>query len=239
MSKLKFYEKSHKYKIGKTTLTSVTTFIGKFFEPFDAKGIARKLARFPINKERKHGVRYFLKDWKEAAEHGTRTHEMLELAIDPAATEEPISKENRDWNKFKQGMDWWEEYNKNTDVENSMCELRIYNEELLLAGTIDLMVVHKDMSISLIDWKTNKAIKKTGYHHKRAFVPIEDLHDCNYNKYTLQLSLYAYMMERAGYTIRDLIIVHLMEDKSKEYKVEYKKEIIKKLLEVKDGKRKI
>ena len=80
-TKIRFYPKSHKYKIKRKTLTSVTTFIGKFFEKFDAKKIARKLAKFPVNKKKKQGVRYFLKTWKEAAEHGTRVHEYIEKYI--------------------------------------------------------------------------------------------------------------------------------------------------------------
>ncbi len=65
--KLRYFSGTHNYFIGRKKLTSVTTFIGKFFEPFDAKGIARKLSKFHANKVKKHGVRYWLAEWKKAS----------------------------------------------------------------------------------------------------------------------------------------------------------------------------
>jgi len=77
-NKVKFFEKKHTYKLNKDVLTSSTSFLKPYFQPFDAKKIAKKLAGFWANKQKKHGVRWFLKDWKEAAEHGTFCHMLLE-----------------------------------------------------------------------------------------------------------------------------------------------------------------
>lgn len=227
---LTFYKKSHKYKVGKKELTSVTTFIGKFFEPFDAKAIAKKLATFYVNKKNKRGMRYWLKTWKEDAAHGTRTHELIENILSASDGEVILCKE-RDRLKLDQALYYWQLFQKVEDVYDTLTELRIYDEELGIAGTIDLFVVHKDKSITLIDWKTNKAIKKIGYNHKKAFEPIEDWEDCNYNKYTLQLSLYAYLLERKGHKIKELILVHLKEDEFVDYDIKYEKEVIEKLLQ--------
>lgn len=78
---LKFYPKSHTYKLNGKKLISVTTFVGQFFDEFDAKGIARKLAKFPANKAKKQGVRYFLSKWKESRDFGTKVYKDLEVFV--------------------------------------------------------------------------------------------------------------------------------------------------------------
>ena len=67
-SKLKYYAKSHKYKIGRKELTSVTTFVKKFFNPFD-----KKVAKYVAKKRRREGetklTAYVVRrEWKAKAE---------------------------------------------------------------------------------------------------------------------------------------------------------------------------
>ena len=58
--------------------TSVTTFIGQFFEKFDAIDIATKLVKSQREKYRDKTVDDVLKIWEKAANHGTKVHEELE-----------------------------------------------------------------------------------------------------------------------------------------------------------------
>ena len=54
--------------------------------------------------------------------------------------------------------------------------------------------------------------------------PIQHLDSCNFNSYSLQLSLYAYMLEkRYGYKIAGLYLIHLREDEFREYECPYMK----------------
>jgi len=228
MAKLKFNEKEHKYTIGKKELESVTTFIGKFFSPFDAKGIARKLAKFPVNKSAKHGVRYFLKIWKQAAEHGTETHQLIEYNILGKQIKDIGKYETRSLLKAHHACEWL----RSQDffrLGESFPESRVFDEELGLAGTIDLCVEDCD-GLTLVDWKSNKDIKKKSYKSKKCFEPIEELDDCSYNKYTLQLSMYAYIMERKGINIKKLILLHAKEDGVQEYEVPYRKDLVEKMI---------
>ena len=39
--------------------------------------------------------------------------------------------------------------------------------------------------------------------------PLNDLDDCNYNHYRLQLSIYAFMLEENGYVVRNVGFHHL------------------------------
>ena len=218
--KIRFFPVSHKYKLGRQELTSVTNFIGQFFPPFEAKKIARKLAGFWTNKQKKRGVRYWLKEWKKAGEHGTEVHKLMEQEIKDKVPESINSFEERTRNKYIQGCLWLEKFDENEYDEFIQApELIMYDEELGLAGTIDL-AVFKDNKVTLIDYKTNKKISKDCYG-KKGYKVLKDMDASNINKYSLQLTMYAYMLERKGWEIDKLILVHLMEDKYKEYEIPY------------------
>ncbi len=228
--KIRFYPKSHRYKIGKKELISVTTFVGTLFEKFDAKAVARKLAKFPVNKYNKRGVRYWLKEWKEAANHGTRVHQSIENQLNNKPT---VCETDSDALKTAGAIEWFNDlYGTLTEPELTT-ELIVGNEEYGIAGTIDLMI-NEDGSITLVDWKTNKKIASKGYQGKVGIHPLtEGLADCHLSKYTLQLSIYAYLLELEGYHVKDLFLVHLKDYYVETIKVDYKKELVKKLLEMK------
>jgi len=98
------------------------------------------------------------------------------------------------------------------------------NDGLLrVAGQIDCLVIDED-DVYILDWKTNKEIKKTSYYDKRKKsnvmmkYPLNNLQDSTWNHYQLQLSLYAYLIEhiKPGCNIKKLQLVHLKDDGSEE-----------------------
>ena len=116
--KVKFYEKSHVYKLNKKKLMSVTTAIATIFPEFDAKGIARKIAKgFKYRNSQaqfrgevvdeetkaKGTMRYWLGKWKESAEHDTRVHKAIEEFItlgDPTYVFDKYCSTEEDAKKF-------------------------------------------------------------------------------------------------------------------------------------------
>lgn len=234
--RLKFFPKSHKYKVEGKELTSVTTFIGRLFEPFNQREIARKLAKFPINKQKKHGVRWFLAEWEKNRSEGTLIHKELEEHL-----YNTLKRKEKTINpKTLGGVAWLHEYLRK--VEEPICfpEVRIYSEELGLAGTVDVVVSHVNTEenrsnrvVSLIDWKTNKEITTKGYKGKTGIHPFtKNMDDCHINRYGLQLGLYAYILEKEYDLVIDkLILVHLKEKGSVSFVVQYKRELIEKILE--------
>jgi hypothetical protein len=72
-------------------------------------------------------------------------------------------------------------------------ELLLYSDLYKIAGTADLIIEHNDYEFSVGDFKTNKKIDFCNQWGQRMLDPISHLSDCNYNLYTLQLSLYAYL----------------------------------------------
>lgn len=106
-------------------------------------------------------------------------------------------------------------------------EKRVYWFEYLIAGTIDCLLV-KDNFFMIVDWKTNnkKLEFRSGYYKKvrgvvttqwvdkneRFFPPLNTIPFCKGHIYTLQLSLYAHLMELWGYKCMGLTLFHIFED---------------------------
>lgn len=222
MSDLKFNKKNHTYKYGKQQLMPVTQFYKQFFEPFDAKAIARKLSKFYMNRQLKHGVRYWLAKWKADAEHGTEVHKMLEKYV-------LDNKLPEDCPKAILGCYWLARTLRELGVYSIYSEFPVYDVDLGLAGTIDL-VIKTDKGIMLVDWKTNKEIKKKSYDGKKGKKPLEHLEDCNYNHYALQMSLYAYILERQNHKVYKLVLAHLTDDKTIEIELPYMKKEVEEML---------
>lgn len=126
----------------------------------------------------------------------------------------------------------------------------VYSVEHNIAGMIDLLLV-KDNNFYILDWKTNKRPISfiSGYYKKDNFTgletkefvktsdkmlyPINNLDNCSGTHYTLQLSLYAWLLELWGYSCRGLYIYHLVDNNVGDlqvHKITYLKQTIEKLI---------
>lgn len=228
MTKIKFYKKSHKYKLGRKELMPVTTFVGQFFKPFNAREIARKLAKFPHNKRNKRGVRYWLKTWKGAADYGTRIHNLIDSFIKNQKT---VTESDEDSIKVAYALDFLKSIGVNIYSNLVESEKIIFSDRLGLAGTIDILAIGNGTA-TVIDWKTNKKITSRAYKDEKAKGPLKDLADCNYNKYMCQLNVYGYILETEyGVKIENLYIAHLTDTGVESYLVPYNKEKVEEMLE--------
>jgi hypothetical protein len=136
-------------------------------------------------------------------------------------------------------------------------EARTYSVKYRIAGTIDLLLV-RGKDIMIIDWKTNKDDLKftSGYYKKEMQVidgvnvkvktnkwiskqeyldyPLNNIMKCKGMTYTLQLSLYAYLIEAFGFTAKKLELFHIVNneyDRLKAYKIEYLKQDVQRMLD--------
>jgi ATP-dependent exoDNAse (exonuclease V) beta subunit len=207
---LKFVSKTHKYRVGKKELHSVTKMVGKLFKPFDAKEVARKLASFPVNKLAKRGVRYWLAEWKKSADYGTEVHNALE----DYANGEEVSLVDENYFKGKELLDQYL-----SEGYHLFPEVRVFDEEVGLAGTIDLVMIKGD-EVVLLDWKTNKKIttKAYGDSDKGLYPLVSHLDNCKINLYYLQLLVYSYILEK-NYGLKSALLrlAHLRDGKANLY----------------------
>ena len=208
-NKIFLEEETHTYKLIDSDIefTSVTEFINTFFEPFDEQKIATNLSG--KGRYQNMSVNDILMDWESRRDRGTLVHKELETFINNLDSDTELSQLDL---KSKQGISFLKE--KCIGEQNILfSEVKIISKELQLAGTIDLMLYNKKKNrIYLIDWKTNTKIKKTGYN-KGLVPPVNLMEDCSFNRYTLQLSIYRYMLEKYyNASVDGLYIVHLKNE---------------------------
>lgn len=227
---LQFVEDTHTYSLKSDpgfVFTSSTTFIHHFFEKFDREKIAQNLLKKPkyegITKEE------LFTDWEQAASIGTDIHKQLEIYLG--------NKRKRPKHlKAKQGVQWIKDTLKPDWAVYT--EVMIFTKELGLSGMMDVLVYNPDTDMyAIVDWKTNKKIYTRSFGGKRGRRgSTADLDDCNFTHYSLQLSLYRYILEEYyGLKVASQVIVHLADNSYKEYKCEYLKYSLAKMIKDKNA----
>lgn len=113
-----------------------------------------------------------------------------------------------------------------------------FDDYLKVAGQVDLLC--KDGNdIIIIDWKSNAKIDQESYFDrntkKRQMMkfPLDNIQDCNFYHYTLQLSLYAFLLQKINpkFKIKKLLIIHFDHDGNEtEYQCDYLKEDVARML---------
>lgn len=152
----------------------------------------------------------------DSTDHGTYIHNALESFQNTAVIQpewlryiDPAGKENN-LEPVIRGI--CGSYNDYARVFSEEC---LFDEEYRIAGTADkvLMVTsHKASKFDLEDYKTNfsKGIYTFNKYGNSLLHPLEHMEDCNFNTYALQLSFYAFMLERmTGRRCRQLHITFI------------------------------
>lgn len=202
-SKIIFKEDSHQYFNSETgdEYTSVSHVIGNFKEKFDAENISKFVAK-------KRGITQeeVLKEWDAIRDHactrGTGFHLVMENYIKFGEVPTEYKKVIQDFAKCTDKCI--------SDVKNIMSEVLFYNDEFKVAGTSDICWEHNDGTFTIGDFKTNKKFRFVSDYNNWLKAPLSHLMECEFNTYTLQLSLYAFMYEiLTGKKCRGLLILWL------------------------------
>lgn len=196
---LKFDKNTHSYKNDYTRqeYISATTLINKFKRKFDADFHAKRVAD-------KEGttIEEVKKRWKALNEESKIKGSSIHEAID-------------NYNKFG---DIEEEYDEIInqlialnlyDRQKSKCEELVFNHTYKIAGTADCI---EDLgnTFNVYDFKTNKKFNLFSQYGSTLLEPLAHLSECEFNIYSLQLSLYAFMYQSmTGKNIGKLGIVHI------------------------------
>ncbi|MCF6270536.1 MAG: PD-(D/E)XK nuclease family protein [Melioribacteraceae bacterium] len=219
-------EDVHEYQLHddpEMEFTSCTTFAKYFFQPFDKIGIANNLTSNNPNYI-SMTPQLLVEQWDSIAEEGTIIHNEIEQFI-----KHKVDKPTRV--KSKVAIEWIK--NNFTDRYEVFSEVIVYSKELALAGSIDILLYDKEeKSYKILDWKTNKKIDTTSYRNRMGnHQASSNLLDCNFFHYSIQLSLYRYILEKHyNIEITGTAISHLTDEKVISYKTNYHKSEIEKML---------
>lgn len=202
----------HVYTIhGESNYTSVTTWLHSHFEKFDADAVASRI----IERGAAPGSKYdgmtkeqILESWRangrRASAAGTELHENIERFYNGEA----VSTEARAAPDYKLFIMFQKAH---ASLRPYRSEWMIWDSDLRLAGSIDMLFENEDGTLSIYDWKRCKDIQPNSRWNKFSHVDcISHIPDTNFWHYALQLNVYAALLERNyGKCVKDLRLVVL------------------------------
>ena len=203
--KYKFIENGHYYLCnGKRVGISTTGLISQYEQEFDSESTSLMVAQ-------KRGITQtqVLEEWRIENLHstikGSMVHEFAqslwegkEYKFDYSniPQEIDIDRLKKDIEKLiPQAINFYNDYKDMYELIG--CEIYLGDEDYDECGATDQIIYNKYTGgIAIIDYKTNKEIKRESYRHKKMLIPLQKYDDCNYIHYSIQLSGYKFKFEK-------------------------------------------
>lgn len=192
---ISLYDRKNNKLYYDSDFTSVTTWVHSHFEKFNADIIIDKMMKskkwenskyFGMNKEQ------IKEQWErnrvEASDAGTKMHNDIELYYNNISI-------TNDSIEFQYFLDF-EKERISLGLQPYRTEMMIFDEELRLAGSIDMLYKCSDGTYQIFDWKRSKEIKFQNYWQKSKTLSISHIPDSNFWHYSLQLNTYKKILER-------------------------------------------
>lgn len=204
--KFEFDPKLHRYTYEGEPFISVTRFIQQFHKPFEQdywSKVKAEQAGVPQD--------WILAEWKKlndyANEVGTDTHQWIEDYF------------NQIWKPLPNNLDVIHRINKFNKIyakqlfklEPLKFEVRVFSPKWKIAGMIDSLFVYRG-KIYILDWKTNKDFTDDNHQkgtYEKLLAPFQDYYKNHLNEYSIQLSMYALILEEWGFQVGGAYIVHI------------------------------
>lgn len=205
---------------------SVTTLVSHFKKPFDAKKVAAKVSKNKRSKWYGMAPEEIESIWKAEADRavtlGTYYHNQREADLCALSSIEregvivpiitPLTSED--------GLKYAPTQKLDPGVYP---EHFVYLKSAGICGQSDLVEVVNG-KVNIVDYKTNKEIKTESYvdwegKSEKLLAPLDDLDDCNFYHYSLQLSIYMYMILKHNPRLKPgRIFIHhvIFEEESKD-----------------------
>ena len=186
---VKYFDDKHKYYIGNKELISTTTLIGEFKKPFNADYWSSIKA-----KQRGVSKQQILLEWEDikdvACAKGSDLHaysdNFMHNRVFPTDVPDIL---------IKQFKDFYNSFTKKNIVIRT--EYVLGDLELGIGGMIDLFCYNKEKDYFYIaDYKTNKKFDFESTYNNYFLDPISSLEECSFTTYSLQTSIYRYIIEK-------------------------------------------
>ena len=200
-----FNAADHSYKSIDSTESinwiSVTSLVSNFKKPFDAKAVAARVTKSKKSKWYGIAPEKILEIWDNEANRattlGTYYHNQREADLCSFASMErdgitiPVISPVEEIDGLKQ-------------APSQRLDPGVYPEHMVflksagICGQSDLVEVVNGC-VNITDYKTNKEIKTESFKDwdgisEKLMSPVNNLDDCNFNHYSLQLSIYMYII---------------------------------------------
>ena len=234
---IEFFEQDHKYVINSdpdTKYTSVTTWVHHQFPKFNADNTIGSMMR---GKSWKEGHKYWGQTpdqikalWNTNAtavsQFGTDLHYEIECFMNNPLLPKGYTHEQL-YNFYMSNttsaaheskpLEWHYFINFIKDTPHLKpfrTEWTVYNEDVKISGSIDMIYANPDGTLTIYDWKRSKEITRINSWNKFA-LPVEICHlpDANFWHYAMQLNTYTVILEeKYNKVVTDLYLVRLHPD---------------------------
>ena len=223
-----FNETNHTYKIdGLPARMSVSAVVKTLFPTFNGAAVVDKyfdiwklnrnsrynalIEYFQLQGMTDDGIKLEIQNlWsssgKVKAQYGTMIHSHIEGYLKYGTHPMETTPE------FTAFLEWLETSN----LEIVASEKSIFDEETMIAGTIDALFRCKETgNLILIDFKCCKSIDTTNAFGETGLGLCGDLHDSNFNRYSIQQALYKHILEKHyGFVISECRLLQLVGNHS-------------------------
>jgi ATP-dependent exoDNAse (exonuclease V) beta subunit len=123
-----------------------------------------------------------------AADKGTLVHDAIKQYASTGESRVDIP-------EFQAWRRWW----LTTGMVPIALEHMVASVDIGVAGTLDaLLYSRKTDKLHVFDWKTNERFRLSSQYREFMLPPFSDVPCCEFQSYSLQVSLYRLMLERSG-----------------------------------------
>lgn len=182
-----FDEATHTYILEDRVLASVSSVVASQFKGFNSHAVAAGIARRGSTSKydgmtKEEIVQLWERSGRESRDAGIQLHRDIECFFEHGRL--PENPESAEWRQFEAFV------NDHPDWHWMASELKVHNNKV--AGTIDA-VFGTPQGLVLVDWKRCRSISFVG--HGNGIDMMKHVPNCNYSKYSLQLSLYKQLLK--------------------------------------------
>lgn len=234
--RIKFVDGTHTYFIDGSSdeWISTTTLIHTLFPSFDADEVIQKMMKgrnWPQSPYFGKTPQQIKDGWEanstQASSAGTKMHNNIENYYNNREHET----ESKEWQLFRMFED------DHANMKPLRSEMVVFAEKEKIAGSIDMIYQDSEdkSAVLLYDWKRSKAIKMGNQYETGTHEITQDLEDCNYITYSLQLAIYKkILVEYYGMKVNGcfLVILHPAQDTYLKLKTMDVDDIVDKIFEL-------
>lgn len=213
-----FIEETHMYLISDPDDTphdkyiSVTTFIHSLFPPFDAHHVIQKMMKASNWESSKYfgmTTEEIMQQWEDKKNASAQSGTLMHKSIEDFYNNVPNTMDSIEYDYF---LDFQREIIEPRGLRPYRTEWCVYDIDTKIAGSIDMIYQLNegdDTNLVIYDWKRVENIRFTN-SYTSAKAPFEDIPDCNFYHYSIQLNIYRYILEKNyGKKIHELRLVVL------------------------------
>lgn len=206
-TEVQYNDAEHKYFLGTKVYRSATQIVEQFVNRFDTDGQAERM-EYQYNMPAKQ----WKSQWKKintqslirgGTKHNYEEQFMYNRGYASIHGKQFIVFDPKKW--YKSAIDYF------TLPDGIYPELKLWRHDWKIAGRTDkptFETISSSRYAHVEDFKTNKRIRDRGFDGRTMLNGLEHLQDCELTHYTLQLSIYQFMLEYFGFKPGVRRIIH-------------------------------